>query len=196
MNKRKAIIKRKTNETEIRIMLGIDGKGRYNIGGKINFLNHMLELFAKHGLFDLEIKADGDIEVDQHHLVEDIGIVLGQAFKKALGDKKGINRSGYFAFPMQESLAIVAVDISGRPYLKFEAGFRKLKIGDLDSELIEEFFNGFAANLGANLHIKMPYGKNEHHKAEAIFKAFGKAMSMACSRNPRIKSIPSTKGAL
>ena len=196
MNKRKAIVKRKTNETEIMIMLGIDGKGRYNIDGKINFLNHMLELFAKHGFFDLEISAKGDLKVDQHHLVEDIGIVLGQAFKKALGDKKGINRAGYFVFPMQESLAIVAVDISGRPYLKFEAGFTKLKIGDLDSELIEEFFNGFAANLGANLHIKMPYGKNEHHKAESIFKAFGKAMSMACSRNPRIKSIPSTKGAL
>lgn len=194
---RQADIHRKTKETEISIELNIDGTGNCSIDTPIGFFNHMLESFGKHGLFDLTIKASGDLHVDQHHLIEDCGIVLGQTFGKALGDKKGINRAGYFVYPMDEALAVVAVDIGGRPYLQFEAGFRRRFCGEYDADLTEDFFLGFAFNLGANVVVRMPYGRSDHHKLEAIFKAFAKAMKMACSTDPRaIEDIPSTKGVI
>lgn len=194
---RTAEIKRHTKETNIFIHLNIDGAGEYKIETPIGFLTHMLESFVKHALFDMKLQAEGDLHVDQHHLVEDCGIVLGQAFKKALGDKKGINRAGYFVYPMDEALAVVAVDISGRPYLQFDATFKRRFCGDLDTDLLEDFFQGFASNLGANVAVRMPYGRSDHHKIEAIFKAFAKAMKMACSTDPRaIENIPSTKGLI
>lgn len=194
---RKTQIYRKTKETDIKIELNIDGKGKTDILTPIPFLNHLLDNFGRHGLFDLKIKAKGDIEIDQHHTVEDVGISLGEVFKKALGGKRGINRAGYFVFPLDESLSVVAVDISGRAFLNFDCKFKKEKIGDLDSDLIKEFFWGFARSLEATLHIRVLYGENEHHKAESIFKAFGKAMKTACSRDKRIlKELPSTKGVI
>ncbi len=197
MKKRQSKITRQTKETNIFIKLNIDGKGESKIQTPINFLNHMLESFSKHGLFDLEIKAEGDIKVDQHHTIEDIGIVLGQAFKEALGDKKGINRSGSFAYPMDEALAVVAVDLGGRPFLKFDAKFKRRICGDLDTDILTDFFQGFSTNLGANIAIVMPYGRSDHHKIEAIFKAFAKALMMACERNARIGSnVLSTKGRI
>jgi len=190
-------IQRTTKETNISIHLNLDGKGEYNIKIPIGFFMHMLESFAKHGLFDITITAEGDLHVDQHHLVEDCGIVLGQAFKKALGDKKGINRAGYFVYPMDEALAVVAIDIGGRPYLQFDAEFKRRFCGELDTDLLEDFFQGFAVNLGANVVVRMPYGRSDHHKIEAIFKAFAKAMKMACSTDPRaMENIPSTKGMI
>jgi imidazoleglycerol-phosphate dehydratase len=195
--KRKTSFQRKTKETEIEIELNIDGKGKTDIQTPINFFNHLLDNFGKHGLFDLKIKAKGDIEIDQHHTVEDVGISLGEVFKIALGDKRGINRAGYFVFPLDEALSVVAIDISGRAYLNFDCKFKKEKIGDLDSDLIKEFFWGFVRHLGASLHIRVLYGENEHHKAESIFKAFGKAMKVACSKEKRIlKELPSTKGLI
>ena len=194
---RRAKLKRKTNETDIKIELALDGTGQNNIKTEIGFLTHMLESFSKHSAFDIKLELKGDIEVDQHHSVEDCGIALGEAIRKALGDKKGINRAGYFVYPMDESLAVIAVDLSGRPYLVFDAKFKKEKIGDLDSDLIEDFFQGFAAGCMANIHVKMPYGRSDHHKTEAIFKAFAKAMKMACSLDPKIKGqLPTTKGVL
>ncbi|MFH1642082.1 MAG: imidazoleglycerol-phosphate dehydratase HisB [Nanoarchaeota archaeon] len=194
---RKSIIKRKTMETSINITLNLDGKGKYSIDTPINFLNHMLELFTRFGGFDLKIKASGDLEVDQHHLVEDIGIALGQAFKKALGTKRGIARSGYFVMPMDESLAIFAIDVSGRPYLKYDVVFRDKVVGDLNSELIQDFFQGFTNNLGVTIHILLPYGRTDHHRCEAVFKAFGKALEMATSKNTKMQNkIPSTKGKI
>lgn len=194
---RKSTFQRKTKETDIKIELNIDGKGKADISTPIPFLNHLLDNFARHGLFDLKIRAKGDIEIDQHHTVEDIGISLGDAFKKALGDKKGINRAGYFVFPLDEALSVVALDISGRAFLNFDCKFKKQKIGDLDSDLIKEFFWGFVRHLEATLHIRALCGENEHHKAESIFKAFGKAMKMACSKEKRIlKELPSTKGLI
>ncbi|MBD3204425.1 imidazoleglycerol-phosphate dehydratase HisB [Candidatus Woesearchaeota archaeon] len=194
---RSAKIKRKTKETDIEIQLNIDGTGTYSIKTPVNFISHMLESFSKHGLFDLDVKAAGDIKVDQHHTIEDIGIVIGKAFKKALEDRSGISRSGYFVYPMDESLAVCAVDLSGRSYLKFEAEFKRRFCGDFDTDLLEDFFKGFADNCGCSLHILMPYGRNDHHKIEAIFKAFAKAMKMACSRDLRIRGqIPSTKGVI
>jgi imidazoleglycerol-phosphate dehydratase len=195
--KRKTSFQRKTKETEIEIELNIDGKGKTDIQTPINFFNHLLDNFGRHGLFDLKIKAKGDIEIDQHHTVEDVGISLGEAFKIALGDKRGINRAGYFVFPLDEALSVVAIDISGRAYLNFDCKFKKEKIGDLDSDLIKEFFWGFVRHLGVSLHIRVLYGENEHHKAESIFKAFGKAMKVACSKEKRIlKELPSTKGLI
>ena len=194
---RKASLWRKTKETEIKIELNIDGKGKTDVSTPIPFLNHLLDNFGKHGLFDLKLKATGDIEIDQHHTVEDIGISLGEAFKKALGNKKGINRAGYFGFPLDEALSVVAVDISGRAFLNFDCKFKKEKIGDLESDLIKEFFWGFVRHLEATLHIRVLYGEDEHHKAESIFKAFGKAMKIACSKEKRIlKELPSTKGLI
>ncbi|HLC65753.1 MAG TPA: imidazoleglycerol-phosphate dehydratase HisB [Candidatus Nanoarchaeia archaeon] len=192
---RTALIKRKTKETEISIALNIDGRGNSKINTGIRFLDHMLELVAKHGLFDIKLSAKGDLDVDQHHTVEDIGIALGMAFEKALGNKKGIMRAGYFVFPMDESLAIVAVDISGRPYIKFDADFSVSKIGDLEAAVIEDFFTAFANNLKCSLHIVLPYGRNPHHEAEAIFKAFAKAMMVACTIG-RVKKLPTTKGRI
>ncbi len=194
---RVADVKRNTKETKIILALEIDGKGEYDIKTPIGFLNHMLESFSKHGLFNIKIKAEGDTEVDQHHTVEDLGLALGLSFMKALGNKKGINRAGYFAYPMDESLAVVAVDIGGRPYLQFDAKFRRRFCGGLDTDLLENFFYGFCTGLNCNIAVRMQYGKDDHHKIEAIFKAFGKAMKMACSKDKRaIDGIPSTKGRI
>ena len=190
-------INRHTKETQIDLDLRIDGSGQSKISTTIRFLDHMLELFTKHGAFDLTIQAKGDTDVDQHHLVEDIGIALGQAFKEALGDKKGINRAGYFVMPMDESLAITAIDISGRPFLKFEVPFRESKIGDLSSELVQDFFEGFSNNLACNLHLNLPYGRTDHHRCEAVFKSFARALRMACSFDKSmLDQIPSTKGLI
>jgi len=194
---RKTSFQRKTKETDIKIELDIDGKGETDILTPVSFLNHLLDNFGRHGLFNLKIRAKGDIEIDQHHTVEDIGISLGEAFKVALGDKKGINRAGFFIFPLDEALQVVSADISGRAYLNFDVKFSKEKIGDLDADLIKEFFWGFVRHLEATLHVRALYGENDHHKAEAIFKAFGKAMKIACSKDKRIlKELPSTKGLI
>lgn len=192
-----ANLERVTNETEIKLELNIDGKGEYDIRTPIKFLNHMLESFTKHGLFDMFVVATGDLEIDQHHTIEDIGLVLGKAFKKALDDKIGINRAGFFIYPMDDALATVSVDLSGRSYLIFKADFKRRYSGDLDTDLIEHFFEAIANSMGANIVVKVEFGKNDHHKLEAIFKAFAKAMSQACSINQRITdTIPSTKGVI
>lgn len=194
---RSATVERITRETQIRGSLKIEGKGRYTISTQVRFLDHMLELFAKHGGFDLTIDATGDMDVDQHHTVEDIGIVLGQLFSKALGDRKGINRAGYFVLPMDETLAVAAVDLGGRPYLVYEDKVKTRLVGDLQSELIEDFFHGFTTHAGANLHAKIMHGRSNHHKVEAIFKCFARAMRYACSTDARLKDqLPSTKGLL
>lgn len=194
---RTAKVKRETKETNISLSLNIDGSGIYDIQTPIGFLNHMLELFAKHGLFDLEVKAKGDTYVDEHHTVEDIGIVLGQAFLEAIGDKKGINRYGFFILPMDETLATVAVDFSGRYAFSFNCGFKREKVGDLATELVYDFWDSFAQNAKINLYIKVENGRNDHHKIEAIFKACTRAIRMACEIDKRIKNtIPSTKGVL
>ena len=191
---RTAKIERKTKETEISLKINIDGKGEAKINSPIGFLTHMLESFAKHGQFDIDANIKGDLNVDQHHTVEDTGIVLGKAFKDAIGDMKGINRAGYFVFPMDESLSVVAVDISGRPFLNFDAAFKSEKIGDMQSDLIKEFFKGFADSLKASVHVRMIYGDNDHHKAESMFKAFAKAMMIACYKIG--KGLPTTKGRI
>jgi imidazoleglycerol-phosphate dehydratase len=196
MTKRTAALKRATKETQIELTVNIDGEGKGNISTGIGFLDHMLDLLAKHALFDLDIKAAGDRCVDDHHTVEDVGICLGQALKEALGDKKGIRRFSHTSVPMQESLANIAVDISGRPALVFHAEFLTEKIGNFDAELIEEFLEAFATHAGVNLHVNVPYGTNAHHIAEAIFKGLAKALEYAVQRNERIKDIPSTKGIL
>ncbi|HLC62671.1 MAG TPA: imidazoleglycerol-phosphate dehydratase HisB [Candidatus Nanoarchaeia archaeon] len=194
---RTAKISRKTKETEIDLMLNIDGKGKYAINTPIGFFTHMLEAFSKHGLFNIELNVKGDMQVDQHHTVEDTGIALGQAFREALGDKKGINRAGYFIYPMDEALAIAALDISGRPYLKFGAKFKRRFCGDFDTDLLEDFFYGFSVGLGANIALKIDYGRSDHHKIEALFKAFTKALKTACSKDKRaLKELPSTKGVI
>ena len=193
---RTASLKRKTSETEIEIDLNLDGKGSYDISTKIPFLDHMLTQLAKHGLFDLKIKADGDVEIDFHHTVEDVGIVLGKAFKKALKEKKGIRRYGSAYTPLDEALALVVADIAGRPYFVYKVDLPKEKIGEFDVELVEEFFQAFANNCGVTLHIRLIYGNNLHHSVEAIFKAFAKAMDQGTSLDKRVKDIPSTKGSL
>ncbi|MEK6957376.1 MAG: imidazoleglycerol-phosphate dehydratase HisB [archaeon] len=194
---RKANVKRRTKETEIAVKLNIDGTGKSRIKIPIGFLSHMLETFGKTGAFDIEASVKGDLKVDQHHTIEDTGLVLGQAFKEALGEKKGINRAGFFVYPMDEALAVVAVDIGGRPFCRFDAKFRRRFCGKLDLDALEDFFYGFCVGLGANIAVKMPYGRSDHHKVEAIFKAFGKAMKMGCSVDKRmICEIPSTKGVI
>ncbi len=197
MKIRKASVERITKETQIRGSLTIDGQGTYQISTGIRFFDHMLELFAKHGGFDLKLKATGDLDVDQHHTVEDVGIALGQLFAKALGDRKGINRAGYFVLPMDETLAVVAVDLGGRPALVYQDRVRVRLVGDLQTELVEDFFGGFVNHAGANLHAKVLYGRSNHHKIEAIFKCFARAMRYACSTDQRLKDqLPSTKGLL
>ena len=197
MKARTASLHRKTAETDIRARLNLDGRGRYAISTGIRFLDHMLELFTRHGGFDLEVEARGDLDVDQHHTVEDIGLVLGQAVKEALGSKKGINRAGYFVMPMDETLAVVAIDLSGRPYLVMKARVKSRRVGDLQTELLEDFFHGFATNAAANVHLKVAYGRSSHHAVEALFKAFARALRYACSRDARLKrQLPSTKGLL
>jgi imidazoleglycerol-phosphate dehydratase len=194
---RKAKIQRKTKETQITAQLNIDGTGKAKIEYPIGFLSHMLELLTHHGLFDLTLEASGDLHVDQHHLVEDTGIVLGQVFGKALGNKGGIKRYGWAAVPMDEALALAVVDISARPIAKIDYTHRKRKIGDFSAELVIDFFEAFAANLVANIHIKLLSGRSEHHKVEAIFKAFARALRQACEIEPRLKGrVPSTKGKL
>ena len=194
---RVAKIERITKETQIKGSLGIEGQGTYNISTGIRFFDHMLELFAKHGGFDLTIEAKGDLDVDQHHTVEDIGIALGQLFAKALGDRKGINRAGYFVLTMDETLAVVALDMGGRPALIYKDLVRTRLVGDLQTELVEDFFGGFVNHAGANLHVKVLYGRSNHHKIEAIFKCFARALRYACSTDERLKDqLPSTKGLL
>jgi imidazoleglycerol-phosphate dehydratase len=197
MKARTGKLERITTETQIRARLTLDGKGRYQVATGVRFFDHMLELFTKHGGFDLKLKATGDLDVDQHHTVEDVGIVLGECFRQALGDKRGINRAGYFIMPLDETLAVAAVDISGRPYLVCDAKFRQPIVGDLQTELVEDFFYGFATHLGANVHLKLLYGRSTHHAVEALFKTFARAMRMAVSRDARMKrEMPSTKGLL
>lgn len=193
---RTASLKRKTKETEIEIDLNLDGEGKYDISSNVSFLDHMLAQLAKHGLFDLKIRATGDVEIDFHHTVEDIGIVLGQAFKKALKNKEGIRRYGSAHAPLDEALALVVVDISGRPYFVYKVDIPKEKVGEFDVELVEEFFQAFANNCGITLHIRLISGNNLHHIIEAIFKAFARAMDQGSSIDARIKDVPSTKGTL
>ena len=194
---RRADIHRKTNETEIRVALTIEGRGRGTIATGIRFLDHMLELVARHGAFDLDVKATGDLDVDQHHTVEDVGIALGEAFAQALADKHGIWRAGYFVMPMDETLGVVAVDFSGRTAAVIETKVRARLVGDLQSELVADFFDGFARGARANVHAKVLYGRSSHHKIEALFKAFGRALRVACSKDPQLgRMLPSTKGLL
>ena len=194
---RRASIERNTTETRIAGTLAIEGRGRYDISTGIRFLDHMLELFTRHGAFDLKLRAAGDLDVDQHHTVEDTGIVLGQLFTKALGDRRGINRAGYFVMPMDETLAVAAIDLSGRPALVYQDRVRVRLVGDLQTELLEDFFGSFANHASANVHVKVLYGRSNHHKIEAVFKCFARAMRYACSRDARLrKSLPSTKGLL
>ena len=193
---RKAQYQRSTNETNINISINLDGEGVSNINTGIGFFDHMLNLFASHSRFDLDVNCDGDIEVDGHHSVEDIGIALGTVFKNALGDKRGINRYGTFYLPMDESLALVSVDISGRPYLVYYNDEMAPMIGNYDTELTEEFLRAFAFNAAITLHVNVLYGRNSHHKVEAIFKSLGHALRIATEYDPRMNDIPSTKGVL
>jgi imidazoleglycerol-phosphate dehydratase len=194
---RKATINRKTNETDIRLRLTIEGKGKYSISTGIRFFDHMLELFTRHGAFDLTLDCKGDLDVDQHHTVEDVGIALGEAFDRALGDKRGILRAGYFLMPMDETLGLAAVDLSGRAQAVVQTKVKARLVGDLQSELVFDFFEGFARGARANVHVKTLYGRSNHHKIEALFKAFARALRVACSKDKRLaKMLPSTKGLL
>jgi len=194
---RKASLHRSTSETDIRLSLTLEGRGQYEVTTGIRFLDHMLELFARHGAFDLKLKAKGDLDVDQHHTVEDVGIVLGEAFHRALGNKRGIMRAGYFVMPMDETLGLVAVDFSGRAAAVVNTKVRARNVGDLQSELVYDFFEGFARGAHANVHARILYGRSNHHKIEALFKAFARALRVACSRDRRLKKmLPSTKGLL
>lgn len=198
MNKmsRQKEITRETAETSIHMNFSIDGTGKTEIDTGVGFLDHMLVLFTKHGLFDLAVKCNGDIEVDQHHSVEDIGIVLGQAFHECIGTKAGIDRYATISVPMDEALSTVSIDISGRPFIVYNVEGLKDKVGDFDTELVEEFFQAFVSHAKVTLHINLQYGKNSHHIIESIFKAFGRALSAASTVNPNVKGIPSTKGLL
>jgi imidazoleglycerol-phosphate dehydratase len=194
---RTATIHRKTNETEIRLKLNLDGRGKARIATGIRFFDHMLELVARHGAFDLEINARGDLDVDQHHTVEDVGITLGEAVHKALGSKRGILRAGYFLMPMDETLAAAAVDLGGRPYSVVHAKIAAKRVGDFQVELMEDFFQGFAQAAKANVHLRALYGRSSHHQIEAIFKTFARALRFAVSRDKRLRQVlPSTKGLL
>jgi imidazoleglycerol-phosphate dehydratase len=194
---RRGVVNRQTTETSIAMQLTLDGRGRYDVRTGIRFLDHMLELFTRHGGFDLKIRATGDLDVDQHHTVEDVGIALGEAVEAALGSRRGINRAGYFVMPMDESLGVVAIDLGGRAHAVIDLRLKVRKVGDLDSELLTDFFEGFARGARANVHLKALYGRSGHHQVEALFKAFGRALRMACSRDKRLlKVMPSTKGLL
>lgn len=194
---RKASLRRTTRETDIRALLVIEGKGRYQISSGIRFLDHMLELFAHHGGFDLKLQATGDLDVDQHHRVEDVGIVLGQLFDKALGAKRGILRAGYFLMPMDETLGLAAVDFCGRTSAVVDTKVRTRLVGDLQSELVSDFFDGFSRGARASVHVRVLYGRSSHHKIEALFKAFARALRAACWRDPQMRRLlPSTKGVL
>ncbi len=194
---RSAKLHRSTTETDIRLSLTVEGQGRYEVSTGIRFFDHMLELFTRHGAFDLKLKATGDLDVDQHHTVEDVGIALGEAFSAALGDKKGIMRAGYFLMPMDETLGLAAVDFSGRAAAVINTQVKTRLVGDLQSELVFDFFEGFARGARANVHLKVIYGRSNHHKIEALFKAFARALRVACSRDKQLaKMLPSTKGLL
>jgi imidazoleglycerol-phosphate dehydratase len=194
---RRAVVDRRTRETAIAIKLSLDGKGRYRIRTGIRFLDHMLELVARHGGFDLELSANGDLDVDQHHTVEDAGIALGESVSAALGSRRGINRAGYFVMPMDETLAVAAVDFGGRPYTVVDLKVAAARVGDLQTELVHDFFEGFAMGSRANVHIKVMYGRSSHHKVEAGFKAFARALRVACAKDKRLaRMLPSTKGLL
>lgn len=193
---RTSAVKRTTKETDIAVTLNLDGLGTASIDTGIGFFDHMLEGFARHGFFDLDCKVTGDLQVDGHHTVEDTGIVLGRAIQEAVGDKKGIRRYGYFILPMDDALALCAVDLCGRPFLNFECEFSSQRVGYLDTELVKEFFYAVSYSAGMNLHIKMLSGSNSHHMIEAMFKAFAKALDMAVGMDPRVKDVLSTKGSL
>lgn len=193
---RTAKIERKTNETDITLELNLDGVGSSEIATGVGFFDHMLELFSRHGIFDLKVNAQGDLHVDQHHTVEDTGICLGLAFREALGDKAGIRRYGHFTLPMEETLVTTAVDLSGRYYLVFNSDFPSQKIGEFDSELVEDFWQAFAANALCNLHVNLHYGRNSHHISEAIFKSLARTLRMATEADPRMTGVPSTKGVI
>ena len=194
---RRGVVDRKTAETTISIRLNLDGRGSYDVRTGIRFLDHMLELFTRHGGFDLTVRAAGDLDVDQHHTVEDLGIALGEAVGAALGSRRGINRAGYFVMPMDESLGVVAIDLGGRAHAVVDLRLKVQHVGDLQSELITDFFEGFAQGARGNVHLKALYGRSSHHQVEALFKAFGRALRMACSKDRRLaKVMPSTKGLL
>lgn len=187
---------RETRETSVRVALDLDGTGKASISTGVGFLDHMLELLAGHSLLDLDVQASGDLNVDEHHTVEDVGITLGMALSEALGERRGIRRYG-FLLPMDEALARVALDLGGRPFVVFEAEFSREKVGDLSTELVEDFVRGLAQHLGANIHVRVEYGRNDHHKIEAIFKALGRALRAAIEQDPRLEDrVPSTKGVL
>ena len=195
--KRSARIERNTSETRIALELTIEGSGQYRVATGVRFFDHMLELFARHGAFDLSLKCEGDLDVDQHHTVEDVGIALGEAFVGALGDKRGILRAGYFVMPMDETLAVAAIDLSGRAACAVDTKVRTRLVGDLQSELVTDFFEAFARGARANVHVKTMYGRSNHHKVEAIFKAFARALRVACSQDKQLgRMLPSTKGLL
>ena len=194
---RRAVIDRRTAETQIKVTLVLDGKGRYANHTGIRFLDHMLDLVARHGAFDLKVQATGDLDVDQHHTVEDVGIALGEAVAAAIGNKRGINRAGYFVMPMDETLAVAAIDLSGRPHCVVNTRVTVRLVGDLQTELVDDFFDGFAMAARANVHVKVMYGRSNHHKIEACFKAFARALRVACAKDKRLaKMLPSTKGLL
>jgi imidazoleglycerol-phosphate dehydratase len=196
MKARSATVQRKTKETDIRVRLELDGDGTYQIRTGIPFMNHMIELFAKHALFNLQLTAKGDLAVDYHHTVEDMGLALGEALDKALGDRKGILRYGWAVVPMDESLTRAALDLSGRPYLVYEVSTKKKKIRDFDLGLIEEFFRAFTVQSRMNLHIQLMYGQEPHHAYESVFKGVAKALSIACAKDSRVKGVPSSKGRI
>jgi len=194
---RRAVIRRRTRETDISVRVSLDGKGTYRVRTGIRFLDHMLELVARHGAFDLAIDATGDLDVDQHHTVEDLGIALGEAVSRALGSRRGINRAGYFVMPMDETLAVAAIDLSGRPHAVVDTKVRTVRVGDLQAELVHDFFDGFALGARANVHVKVLYGRSNHHQVEAVFKAFARALRVACAKDRRLaRMLPSTKGLL
>ena len=194
---RRALIERNTTETQIRLTLNLDGRGRYEVSTGIRFLDHMLELVARHGAFDLSIAVTGDLDVDQHHTVEDLGIALGEAVAQALGSRRGINRAGYFVMPMDETLAVAAIDLGGRVHAVVDLRLRVRKVGDLQAELVHDFFDGFAQGARANVHLKVLYGRSSHHHVEACFKAFARALRVACAKDARMaRMLPSTKGLL
>jgi imidazoleglycerol-phosphate dehydratase len=194
---RKAVIERVTAETQIRLALNVDGAGRFDNHTGVRFLDHMLDLVARHGAFDLSVRAHGDLDVDQHHTVEDVGIAFGEAVDRALGARKGINRAGYFVMPMDETLAVAAIDLGGRPHTVVDTKVKVRLVGDLQTELVHDFFEGFAMGARANVHLKVMYGRSNHHKIEACFKAFARALRVACARDKRLaKMLPSTKGLL
>ncbi len=194
---RRALIDRRTTETQIRLELMLEGRGRYSVATGIRFLDHMLELFARHGAFNLDVQATGDLDVDQHHTVEDLGIALGEAVSQALGNRRGINRAGYFVMPMDETLAVVALDLGGRPHAAIDLRLKVKRVGDLQAELVHDFFEGFAIGARANVHAKVLYGRSSHHHIEAVFKAFARALRVACSKDKQLaKALPSTKGLI